>query len=699
MTAPSAPTKKLASIVAIDVAGYSRQTEADEDGTIKAVAGLRERISEAAKAHGWRVFNTAGDGFMLEFPTASGALAAAEEIAAADDPPVRVGVHLGEVIATESGDLLGHGVNVAARIQQMASAGAILVSGDVKRAIRGPLGDRLRPQGSVRLDKMSETLPVFALAPDAGGKVRGRRLKLPMAPAIAAVALLALAGLGAWVAGRTFWAGPAPDRIAIVPFSTLGGGDEVRTFAAGLTDDLASVLSGNGRPIVSGQEAQALTGPGGSDLVHKLGVRLVFGGSVEREADKLKVRVHLDDAQHAVTLWTAAMDAPVSQAEALQGQLGARVIAVLNCTSRALRPEDGLTDPDAMTLLLKACDVFESQVGMGDDASSIYALLDTSRQLVAKAPGFAAGHSLLAKFAAFYRAYLPPSMNDALVAEARTEIQKALRLDPGDIDAHVALYLLQPTGDIVARDKAIMGVPFDPSWPYGEIFKAIFLQDVGRLKDSLAAAQRAEAANPLSTDADTVINLAAIGQTQAAEQDLARLSRLWPPRFFWLDRLVLFEIEGNWAALTRFLNDPAQRPEGMADTEVARYRLVFEAARTRSPAALASARAALLDVPPGAPSVLGDRAITLAWLGYVDDAFALAARVSKKDLGPLNPLAPMFMPQARAMRRDPRFMALAARLGLVDYWSKTGNWPDFCSEPGLPYDCKAQAAKLMGRHP
>ena len=101
-------------------------------------------------------------------------------------------MHLGDVSVTAAGDLLGHGVNVAARIQQMASPGAVLVSGDVKRAIRGPLGERLKPQGSVKLDKMSETLPVFALAPAEGGRAKGRRLDLRR-PLLAAAVVAARA--------------------------------------------------------------------------------------------------------------------------------------------------------------------------------------------------------------------------------------------------------------------------------------------------------------------------------------------------------------------------------------------------------------------------------------------------------------------------------------------------------------------------
>ena len=699
--AETVQARKLASIVAIDVAGYSRRTEADEEAAIKAVAALRGRIAATAETHAGRVFNTAGDGFMLEFPTASGALAAAEEIAGAGDPPVRVGVHLGEVSVTESGDLLGHGVNVAARIQQMAQPGAVLASGDVKRAVRGPLGERLKPQGSVRLDKMSETLAVFALAPPEGGRTKGRRFKPPIVAVAVAIAAFAILGLGAWIVKDLVATAPAGERIAIVPFASLGGDEEASTFASSVAEDLANVLSGNGRPIVTGAEAQALTDPHAADRIRKLGVRLMLGGSVERQADQLKVRVRLDDPQHDVTLWTAAVEAPLTQSEQLQGQLGARIIAVLNCTSRAFRPKGGLSDPDALTLLLKACDIFESQGEMGDDSRADLGVLDTCRQLVARAPAFAAGHSLLAKFAAYYRAFLPPGMNDQLENEARAEIGKALRLDPGDIDAHVAQYMLISTGDFIDRDKAIMSVPFDPSWPYGEGFKGVFLADVGRTTEALAAEQRAVAANPLSTDADAVMFLVGAGKTRDGEQELARLSRLWPANFFWVDRLTLYLADDNWSGLETFLDTPSQQPkDGLSQADIARLRLVFIAARTRTPAALARARTALMDVPNGAPVFLGERVVPLAWLGFVDDAFAMASRVTHNTLVDGNSPAVLFYPQAQAMRRDPRFMALAARLGLIDYWTKTGKWPDFCSEPGLPYDCKAEAAKVAaGRAP
>ncbi|HRO03297.1 MAG TPA: adenylate/guanylate cyclase domain-containing protein, partial [Terricaulis sp.] len=123
-------TRKLASIVAVDVAGYSAQAERDELATVAAIAALRQRIEACAASHGGRVFNSAGDGFMLEFPTASSALEAGAALVE-DELALRIGVHVGEVSVIDNGDLLGHGVNIAARLQQMAQPRGVVASEDV----------------------------------------------------------------------------------------------------------------------------------------------------------------------------------------------------------------------------------------------------------------------------------------------------------------------------------------------------------------------------------------------------------------------------------------------------------------------------------------------------------------------------------------------------------------------------------------
>jgi TolB-like protein/class 3 adenylate cyclase/Tfp pilus assembly protein PilF len=156
-------TRKLATIVALDVAGYSARTEADEARTTAEVASLRKVIEEIATRHGGRVFNTAGDGFMLEFTSSLAAVEAAHELADTCDPKVRVGVHLGDVVVQPNGDLLGHGVNVAARLMAQSAPGSALVSATVRQTIRGPTAERLRSRGILKLDKMAETIEAFAL--------------------------------------------------------------------------------------------------------------------------------------------------------------------------------------------------------------------------------------------------------------------------------------------------------------------------------------------------------------------------------------------------------------------------------------------------------------------------------------------------------------------------------------------------------
>ena len=430
--------RKLASIVAIDMAGYSRRTEANEDASVKAVGALRSKIAKAAQAHGGRVFNTAGDGFMLEFPTASGALAAAEEIAAAGDPPVRVGVHLGEVSVTDSGDLLGHGINVAARIQQMASPGAVLASGDVKRAIRGPLGDRLKPQGSVKLDKMSETLPVFALAPVEGGKAKGRQRDLRVAVTVGAlVATLIVLGLAAWLGPRA-WQGATPrePRVAILPFDTLGQGAGLHDFADGLRDQILSVMSANQLQTVSRADSEGLRAADGSQKVEQLGITLLLDGAVESDGKTLSVRVHLDDPRRHVTLWTTSLDGPAGAAQDLRLQIATEVTSVLLCADGLQRSPSAPRDSDIIALFFHACDLSEN---LWFDAQRPEQELDPLRQVIARAPGFAQGHSRLAYIQAARFRYAMPSRDAGLFKEASAEAHQALQIDPNDGDAWLAL--------------------------------------------------------------------------------------------------------------------------------------------------------------------------------------------------------------------------------------------------------------------
>lgn len=705
MSAEPSSNKKLAGIVAIDVAGYSRHTEADEDAAIKSVTAIGKLVIEAARIHGGRVFNTAGDGFMLEFPAASAALAAAEDITAAANPPVRIGVHLGEVSPTPGGDLLGHGVNVAARLQQMALPGAVLVSGDVKRAIRGVLRERLRPQGSVRLDKMSEVIPVFALAPATGGKARGKRLKLPVAATVVGLlgVVLLLCGV---LASREMHLGFGPaanaaTRIAVLPFQPIGAAPELRDTAANLSDSLQTALSSSQIETVSSADAANLQAPDQDRRLRTLGVGLLFDGTVRRDGDTTAVRLHLDDPLHHASLWSVEISAPAAAGDPLQAQVAARAVAVMKCAAEMLRPSGGLADPALRSLYLHACDLLETQ-GWGDDAQAVVAFQDTLKQLVARAPGFAPGHAMLAYALSSYLAVTPADQVERLRAQAKAEAQRALAADPKNVLAHLALYNSSLPHDVSGRERVLdAAVQGDPLSAAANGQMGWFLADVGRLQDALPFLQKATAANPWSLDWTDDMVLAWMGRPEDANAEISRLLKFWPeaPQL-WLDRLLVARQQGRWKDARALIEDPVGRPKTFDETILAANRSLNDALETRDPKKLQSIQqgvmAGLPAMSPMSALDLPTLIASLAQLGFVDESLragdryaAIESQASDNDVGD----GVFFSPLAANLRRDPRFMGFAAKLGLVAYWRSTGKWPDFCFQPGLPYDCKAEAAK------
>ena len=551
-------------------------------------------------------------------------------------------------------------------------------------------GAELSPQDGVELDKMSETLPVFALAPAKDGKAKGRRQDFRTAGFVAAgLLVLALAALGAWLLRADLGSPPEGTVIAVVPFTAVGSGSQAQDFAESLTDALQNAVDANNMQTVSRADADLLKGAERDKLVRRLGVRLLLDGTVEDDGNQMQVNVRLEDPRRHVTLWTTQKDGPSSQPSVLQARVGALAIAVMNCSTAALRPKGGLADAEALGLFLKACGLFEDKVGAGDNPEPIYSFLNTFRQVVAKAPRFGPGHSALAKYLAYYRWFLPRDQLIPLTAEANTEAHKALAIDPKDPEAYVALYLLRPPQDLLGRQKLIdQALASDPSWLYAIIFKSAFLQQVGRMKEGLAFAQKAVAGNPLSGDITLDEPLAWTGQTEAAERELTRIRTLWPGPGLWSNRLVVYEAAEDWRQLDEALDDP-DRPENVSDSDVAYLRTVSTAMRTRTRVAIARARAAILARALDGGS--SRAAYALARLGLNDDAFALADKLSS--LGQLDG-ASLLVAKAATMQRDRRFMPLMAKLGLVDYWRSSGEWPDFCSDPGLPYDCKVEAAKL-----
>jgi formylglycine-generating enzyme required for sulfatase activity len=157
---------RLASIVSIDIAGFSTMSERDQRGTARKVEALRTRIDACARKHGGRLFNTAGDGFMLEFASAGSALGAIQEILdkrGRGEPPIRVGAHVGDVVVTATEDLLGHGVNIAARLQELAEKGTALVSAEFRSMARSSPSAAFQSKGQKPLENMEQRVQTFEI--------------------------------------------------------------------------------------------------------------------------------------------------------------------------------------------------------------------------------------------------------------------------------------------------------------------------------------------------------------------------------------------------------------------------------------------------------------------------------------------------------------------------------------------------------
>ena len=516
--------------------------------------------------------------------------------------------------------------------------------------------------------------------------------------AAAAILAAAAAGLAYWFITKP---APAPammaTRVAVLPFDVLSDSSQAKHFSEALTDEIVTGLNSNRIQVVSPEDAATLRGPDRAQRVAELGVALLFDATVEDDGGIVKVRVHLDDPARHVTLWSGAADGTSDTRDQVQATIAGEIVAVLACSNRALVPAHGLTDPDLLSRYLHACDIFVR--GFYSDRDK-YDLLTSLREVAAKAPGFTPAHSDLAKFSLYFAATLPPEQALPLRKEGEVEAHKALALDPKSPDAYLALSWVLPVMDWAGQEKLLrQGVAADPGWPHTNGFLGFILQETGRLQEAAGFLQKAATADlqidwgPANAGSECLA-----GQFDPAMSYFSDALKRKPDSFDLQNGLVnCLYLAQRWTDLHNAIHDPSLRPATFTLEHVARDDTYIDAARTRKPQAIAKTKALALASPSGSNSVIVQGIEILAVLGHSDDAFELAKRYAPGAPLTGGTTAFLFGPLTAPLRHDPRFMALAARLALVDFWRTSGKWPDFCSDPTLPYDCRAEAQKLLKR--
>jgi TolB-like protein/Flp pilus assembly protein TadD len=334
-----AETRKLAAILVSDVAGYSRLAGADEDRTLARLRTLRsDLIDPIISVHHGRVVKRTGDGSIIEFRSVVDAVRCAVEVQTAmiernaGVPPekrieFRVGVHLGDVVEEADGDLMGDGVNIAARLEGIAKPGAICLSEDAYRQVKGRLDLAVSDLGPTQLRNIAEPIRVYALEVAAPSYTKPAPEK----------------------------SGPPRLSIVVLPFANIGGGAEQEHFVDGVTESLTTDLSRmRGAVVIARNTAFTYRGKpiDAKTIGRELNVRYVLEGSVQRSGNRMRVNVQLIDAETVNHLWAERFDKPLADLFDMQDEIVSRLANALNAQLVAVeaRRAEKAPNPDSMDL-------------------------------------------------------------------------------------------------------------------------------------------------------------------------------------------------------------------------------------------------------------------------------------------------------------------------------------------------------------
>ena len=482
--------RKLAAIVAADVAGYSRMMSADEAGTIGAVRRLqREIIEPAVASHHGRIVKTMGDGFLIEFSSAVASVEAAIDIQNSlgtfnNERPtenqvlLRIGIHVGDIVLEEH-DIFGDGVNIAARIEPLAQPGGVGISDEAYRQVRDRLDIHWVDGGDQELKNISRPMRVWHWnhAPDPVRAPADSGLQLPDRPS-----------------------------IAVLPFDNMSGDADQEHFADGMTEDLITDLSKiSGLFVVARNSTFAFKGQAVDipTIARRLGVANVIEGSIRKMGDRVRINVQLIDAATGGHLWADRYDGTLASVFELQDDVCSKVVTALSVrltqseTSRL--GEIHTENVEAYELFVQA-----KATPYPPIPGRIAAAQELFEQVVQQAPDFAGGYSGLSWMASFgalwghidptklgaqaealaYKAitvdasfgWSYTALGMALLAQRRYDeaieaAQKGLDLLPNDADAHAFFAVINAmrgnyTAASQAADQAVRLSPNFINGPY-----------------------------------------------------------------------------------------------------------------------------------------------------------------------------------------------------------------------------------------
>ena len=355
---PEGVRRRLAAVLAADVAGYTRLMETDEQATLAAWWAARQDIIDPAIGeHQGRIVKHTGDGFLAEFTTALDAVQCAISMQTAlgernaDQPTdrrldFRMGVNLGDIVVDDE-DIYGDGVNISARIEALAEPGSVCVSGNIHEQVHKKLDVAFLDMGEKRVKHISEPIRVYRIALGTGTAAAPRGRKRYVMSAVAAVlALLVTGAVMLWLepwnpalepASIERMAFPLPDKpsIAVLPLDNLSGDPGQEYFSDGFTENIITALSKvprlfviarNSTFVYKGRPVKV------QSVAEELGVRFVLEGSVQRSGNRVRVNIQLIDALSGNHMWAERYDRELTDLFAVQDEIARNVAGALEIT-------------------------------------------------------------------------------------------------------------------------------------------------------------------------------------------------------------------------------------------------------------------------------------------------------------------------------------------------------------------------------
>jgi len=526
--------RKLTAILSADVQGYSRLMGEDEEGTIRTLNTYMEVITGLIQQHQGRVVATGGDSILAEFASVVDGVRCAvlvqeelrdrnKELAEEKRMEFRIGVNLGDVV--EKGDnILGDGVNVAARLQSLAEAGGICISGMVYENIKNKLALGYEYHGEQSVKNIKEPVRVYRIVMESGvtaprgaakNSAKPRQWR-NMALSLGIVLIIVVASIAIWrlyvphvlppgaVASKDKMALPLPDKpsIAVLPFSYTSGDPKYEYLSDGITDDIITALSKSSQLFVIGRNS-TFTYKGKpvkfQQVSEEMGVRYVLEGSVQSSGERVRITAQLIDALTGYHLFSERYDRELKDIFATQDEIAMKVLTAtrvaLTQGEEARMFAKGTNNLEAYLKVLQAREHHEV---FTKESQALARQL--AEEAIALDPGYALAYSYAAMslaHEALLGAY--PNPQEALERGMKL-VQKALDLDdslahPHEILSKYYVYLNRDYEKGVA--EAELAVTLEPNSADAYTQLGSNLRWAGRCAEAIPILQKAMRLSPI----------------------------------------------------------------------------------------------------------------------------------------------------------------------------------------------------------